>query len=175
MPAGVPVLPVGAGAGVLAPPPQAVCSKQPPITRKTRQQASTFVFFWVFSPPVLSNIAGISRPKASHMPEPGLMMAGTRAADAPAAVTVNFAAPTSFETEIEATEQVSAGFTCGVTVHVRPTFAGLNPFEGVMVMLELAEEPADTEGGDKAPADSPKPALIATTLDVLVLKFPSPL
>ena len=120
-------------------------------------------------------MAGISSPKASHMPDPGLTMAGTRAADAPAAVTVSLAVPASFATEIDATEQVSGGFTCGVTAHVRPTLAGLNPFDGVMVMVALAEDPAATEDGDNARADNAKPALIAITLDVLVLKFPSPL
>lgn len=74
-----------------------------------------------------------------------------------------------FATEIDPTEQVGAGLAAGVTAQVRETPDALNPFDGVMVMSDVADCPAAIEEGESAPAESAKPAVIDTTLDVLLL------
>jgi len=97
-----------------------------------------------------------------------------KAALAPIVDTVAVAVAVPFATEIAPTEHVGAGLTAGATVHVRATEAGLNPFNGVMVMLDEADWPGVTVEGDNAEAPREKSVVTLATLDVLPLKSPSP-
>jgi hypothetical protein len=93
----------------------------------------------------------------------------------PVVDTVSVAVPVSLATAIVPTEQVGAGLCVGLTLHVNVTPDGLNPFEGEMVMLAVADCPGETEAGDSAAADSLKSAVTLIALEVLALKLLSPL
>jgi hypothetical protein len=82
-----------------------------------------------------------------------------------------------FATEIVPSEQVAAGLTEGETLQVRATPDGLSPFNGVIVMAALADAPGATEDGDSAEDERLKSGAFTgrlTTLEVLLLKLPSP-
>jgi hypothetical protein len=125
--------------------------------------------------PVLRTRPGISRQKAAQASDPWFQRDEEKADEVPPALTVRVAAPFPFETEIDEREHVAAGFTAGVIAQASATPDGLNPFAGVMMMVDSAEDPAVTEEGDRAEAESANPAAMEITLDVLVLKSPSPL
>jgi hypothetical protein len=59
-------------------------------------------------------------------------------------------------------------------LHVKVTPAGSNPFDGVMVMLDVADWPGVTEDGEKTEAARVKSAVTLMALEVLALKLPSP-
>ena len=90
-------------------------------------------------------------------------------------MTVSLAMPIPFETEVAATAHVGAGVAAGVMEQVRATPDTSNPFEGVTLMMDVADEPGATEDGDNAAAETVKPTVTDTALDVLALKLSSPL
>lgn len=90
-------------------------------------------------------------------------------------VTVSLAVPIPFDTEVAAIAQVGPDSTIGVIEQVRVTPDRSNPFEGVMLTLEVADEPDSTEVADNAATESVKPDITCITFDVLVLKSRSPL
>src|ERR1019366_4364330 len=97
----------------------------------------------------------------------------------PAVVTVSVDVPTLLATVIGPSEQVAAGVTAGVTLHlVRTTVAGSSPPNGLIVIVDCADPPGATEDGTSAPAERLKSGAVTTrltTVDVLTLKLPSPL
>lgn len=119
-----------------------------------------------------SNSAGTKRPSASSIPEERVPSVGDRAARAPTVDTV--AVAVSLPVETVPTEQVAAGLTAGAMLHVKVTPAGSNPFDGVMVMLDVADWPGVTEDGEKTEAARVKSAVTLMALEVLALKLPSP-
>jgi hypothetical protein len=98
-----------------------------------------------------------------------------KADEVPAVLTVRVATPFPFETEIDDSEHVAEGFTAGVIAQASATPDRLNPFAGVMLIVDSAEDPAVIEDGDRAEAERTKPAAMEIALDVLGLKLPSPL
>jgi hypothetical protein len=87
---------------------------------------------------------------------------------------VAVAVPLPFATEILPTEHVAAELAAGAMLQVNATPAELNPFDGVMAMLEAADWPDEIEDGDGLDADRLKSAVTFTMLDVLALKLLSP-
>jgi len=119
-------------------------------------------------------MAGITRPNASSIPEGCIPKPGTNAAEDPVVDMVAAAVPVPFATEILPTEHVAPGLAAGAILHVKVTPATSNPFDGVIVMVEVADWPDETEDGETAEADKLKSAATLTALDVLALKLLSP-
>jgi hypothetical protein len=69
---------------------------------------------------------------------------------------------------------VGAGLTAGARLQVNITPAELNPFDGAIVTVEVADWPGETEDGERVEAERMKSAATLTTLDVLALKLLSP-
>ena len=84
------------------------------------------------------------------------------------------AVPVPFATEILPMEHVAAGLAAGAILHVKVTPAASNPFDGVIVTVEVADWPDETEDGDTVEADRLKSAATLTALEVLALKLVSP-
>jgi hypothetical protein len=153
--------------------PQPICDKQPPIKTKARQNASSCLLSLVPTPAPRSR-AGINNPNAVQMLEPLFRMIGYELAEAPTVVTVSRAVSGPSATDNGVREQVGAGVTAGVMAQVRLTPDGSNPFEGITVMVESAEDPGDNGLGDKEEPEIANPTATGTVLDELALKLTSP-
>lgn len=126
-------------------------------------------------PPIVPiNIAGITRPNASNIPEDRKPKPGISVAEDPVVDMVAAAVPVPFATEMEPTEHVAAGPAVGAMLQVNFTPAELNPFAGVIVTVDVADWPEETEDGETVEADRLKSAATLTALDVLALKLLSP-
>jgi hypothetical protein len=75
---------------------------------------------------------------------------------------VSIAVPTPLATVIVPTEHAGAGLTAGVTLQVKFTVDESNPFNGVMVTVEVVGEPAATGDGASAEAASEKSGFATT-------------
>lgn len=117
-------------------------------------------------------MAGISSPNASSTPDRSV--ADARMAVAPVVETVSVAVPVSFDTEIVPTEHAGAGVCVVEMLQVNATPDGLNPFDGAIVMLAVADCPGVTDAGDNADVVSLKSEVTLTALDVLAVKSLSP-
>ena len=122
-----------------------------------------------------NNIAGMRSPNASNLPERVLLILCATADVAPKVLTVSVAVPTPFATEMLPTEHAGASLEAGEMLQVNVTPDELNPSDGVMVMLVVADWPGVTVDGVRAEFAMLKSAVMATVLDVLGLKLASPL
>jgi hypothetical protein len=136
--------------------------------------ASSFLRRSVTPPIVPNNIAGITRPNASSIPEERNPNPGTTVAEDPLVEMVAAAVPVPFPAEMVPTEHVAAGLAAGAMLHVNFTPAESNPFDGVIVTVEVADCPDEKEDGETVEADKLKSAATLTALDVLALKLLSP-
>jgi hypothetical protein len=74
-------------------------------------------------------------------------------------------------------EQVAAGLAVGETLQVSATVDGSNPPTGVIVTVDVADEPGATEAGNSVEAERPKSADCTTSGrpdEALPVKLPSP-
>jgi hypothetical protein len=150
------------------PPPQAAWNMQPPRTSMMAQNASNFLRCSVPRPVAPSRIAGISKPKASTIPAGCSPEAGTRAAVGPLVLTVSIAEGTPLTIVAVPTEQAGAGLTAGVMLQENATVVQSNPFVGVIVTVDVVDEPAETDDGASADAASEKSAVRLIPFDVLL-------
>jgi hypothetical protein len=165
------------------PAPHAVPNQHPQSIRTIRQKLRTLFAAGrlIFAPPMKlteRKIAGIIRLRASKMlgcrPDGGKSIA----ASGPIVATESVAVPALFATVIDESEHVAAGLAMGATAQVREMLDGSIPFSMLMVMVDVAEAPGETDDGDKAPAEIEKfgePTITLVAGEVLVLKLPSPL
>jgi hypothetical protein len=82
-------------------------------------------------------MAGIKNPNARNTPD--LLASAACAAVEPVVDTVSVAVPVLFDTEIAPTEQAGAGVCAVEMLQVNVTPDGLNPFDGEMVILAVAD------------------------------------
>lgn len=120
------------------------------------------------------NIAGITRANISCIPDERVPTLRASAAEDPTGDIVANDVPVPCATVILPTTHVAAGLTAGAMLQVNTTAAELNPFDGVIVTVEVADWPGDTEEGDRVEAERLKSATMLTTLEVLALKALSP-
>jgi hypothetical protein len=120
------------------------------------------------------NIARTTRPNISSIPDECVPTFCARAADGATVDIVADAVPVPCSTEILPITHVGAGLTAGARLQVNITPAELNPFDGAIVMVEVADWPGETEDGERVEAERMKSAATLTTLDVLALKLLSP-
>lgn len=156
------------------PPPHAIWNVQAPRTNKTATNESSLLRRSVPKPAVPIRRPGINKPNAISMPAGCAPIVPDRDAMLAGALTVTVAVPVSFATEIAPAEQVGAGLAAGATAQVRVTPAGLKPFDGVIVTVDVELWPAEIEDGDNAVAEIAKSAVTLTAVELLMLKLPSP-
>lgn len=63
-------------------------------------------------------------------------------------VTARVDDPALFAMVIDPTEHVGAGAVTGATLHVRVTWEGFNPPEGLILMVEVADAPGATDNAE---------------------------
>ncbi len=141
------------------------------MAAKATQNSNSFLPCCVPAPTANSN-AGRINPNASRIPG---ALVPLFEATGPDVFNVSWALPLPLATVTAPTAQVTGGATAGVTAQVRLTVPTAKPFEGVMPMVEVADDPGAIEDVDNAESVSVKPAVTDCAPDELVLKSESPL